>query len=60
MAYLLFLTLLTAFHSYFFYSLWLLWKKGADKLNWYQGFYFAISGNVVVHFWIQFFNFILG
>ena len=60
MTYLLFLTLLTAFHSYFFYSLWLLWKKGADKLNWYQGLHFAISGNVVVHFWIKFFNFILG
>ena len=54
---LLLLTLLTAFHSYFFYSLWLLWKKGVDKLNWYQGLYFAISGNVVVDFWIQFFNY---
>jgi hypothetical protein len=58
MAYLLLLTVLTAFHSYFFYSLWLLWRKGTDKLNWYQGLHFAISANVVVHFWIQFLNFI--
>jgi hypothetical protein len=57
MAFLLTL-LLTPFHGYFFYSLWLLWKKGTDKLNWYQGLHFAISANVVVHFWIQFFNFI--
>jgi len=53
MTYLLFLTLLTAFHSCFFYSLWLLWKKGADKLNWYQGLFFAISARVVVDFWIR-------
>jgi hypothetical protein len=61
MAYLLFLTALTAltaFHSCFFYSLWLLWKKGADKLNWHDGFRFAILANVVVYFWIKFFNFI--
>jgi hypothetical protein len=60
MTYLLLLTLLTAFHSYFFYSLWLLWKKGTDKLSWHDGFRFAISANVVVYFWIKFFNFILG
>jgi len=56
--YLLLIILLVGFHSYFFYSLWLLWKKGADKLSWYQGLYFAISANVVVKFWIKFFNFI--
>ena len=56
---LLLLTVLTPFHGYFFYSLWLLWKKGTDKLNWHQGLHFAVSGNVVVHFWIQFLNFIL-
>jgi len=58
MTYLLFLTLLTAFHGYFFYSLWLLWKKGTDKLSWHHGFYFTISANVVVYFWIQFFNYL--
>jgi hypothetical protein len=61
MTYLLLLTVLigvTGFHSYFFYSLWLLWKKGTDKISWHHGFFFAISGNVVVHFWIQFFNYL--
>ena len=58
--YILLLILLTGFHYYFFYNLWLLCKKGADKLNWYQGLHFAISTNVVVYFWIKFFNFILG
>jgi hypothetical protein len=59
--YILLLILLTGFHYYFFYNLWLLWKKGTDdKLSWYQGLHFAISANVVVHFWIQFFNFISG
>jgi len=56
---LLLLILLIANHGYFFYSLWLLWKKGANRLSWHHGLYFAISGNVVVHFWIQFLNFIL-
>jgi hypothetical protein len=51
--YLLLLTALTAFHSYFFYSLWLLWKKGTDKLSWHHGLYFAISANAVVSFWIR-------
>ena len=56
---LLLLTVLTPFHGYFFYSLWLLWKKGTDKLNWYQGLCFAISARAVIDFWIQFLNFIL-
>jgi hypothetical protein len=58
MAYLLLLTVLAPFHSYFFYSFYLLWKKGTDKLSWHHGFYFSISGNVVVHFWIQFFKYL--
>jgi hypothetical protein len=58
MTYLLLLTALTPFHSYFFYSLWLLWKKGTDKLNWYQGVFFAISTKVVIDFWIQFFTYL--
>jgi hypothetical protein len=53
------LILLTGFHYYFFYNLWLLWKKGTNKLNWYQGLHFAISANAVVSFWIQFLIFIL-
>jgi hypothetical protein len=63
MTYLLLLTVLigvTGFHSYFFYSLWLLWKKGTDKFSWYCGFFFAILANVVIAFWIRFFNFIIG
>jgi hypothetical protein len=56
--YLLLLTALTAFHSYFFYSLWLLWKKEIEELSFYHGFFFADSANVVGHFWIGFFNFI--
>jgi len=58
MTYLLLLTLITANHGYFFYSLWLLWKKGANRLSWYHGLFFAVSARVVVDFWIQFFNFI--
>jgi hypothetical protein len=58
MTYLLLLTLITADHGYFFYSLWLLWKKGANKLSWYHGLCFAISARGVVDFWIGFFNFI--
>jgi hypothetical protein len=58
--YILLLILLTGFHYYFFYNLWLLCKKGADKLNWHQGFRFAIMADVVVYCWIQFLNFIQG
>lgn len=62
MTYLFLLTVLAGqifFHSLFFYSLRLLWKKGTDKLSWNQGLYFGVSANVVVYFWIQFLNFIL-
>ena len=52
------LILLVGFHAYFFYSLWLLLKKGADKLDWSQGFHFANSTNVVFHFWIKFFTYL--
>ncbi|MEY2888266.1 MAG: hypothetical protein RL027_606 [Pseudomonadota bacterium] len=52
----IFLILYVGFHVYFFYSLWLLLKKGADKLSWKDGFSFAISTNVVFHFWIKFFS----
>ncbi len=53
-----FLILYVGFHAYFFYNLWLLLKKGADKLSWKDGFSFAISTNVVVHFWITFFTYL--
>jgi hypothetical protein len=58
MIYLFLITLLTASHSYFFYSLWLLWRKGTDKLSWHDGFHFGVLANIIVHFWIKFFNFI--
>jgi hypothetical protein len=54
----IFLILYVGFHSYFFYSLWLLLKKGADKLSWENGFSFAISTNVVFNFWIKFFTYL--
>jgi hypothetical protein len=54
----IFLILLVGFHVYFFYSWWLLLKKGADKLSWENGFSFAISTNVVFHFWIKFFTYL--
>jgi hypothetical protein len=54
----IFLILYVGFHVYFFYSLWLLLKKGADKLSWENGFSFAISTNVVLHFWITFFTYL--
>jgi hypothetical protein len=53
MIYLLLLTLITANHGYFFYSLWLLWKKGANRLSWYHGLFCAVSANFVVDFWIR-------
>jgi hypothetical protein len=51
--YLLLLILITASHGYFFYSLWLLWKKGANRLSWYHGLFFAGSAKFVVDFWIR-------
>jgi hypothetical protein len=54
----LFLILYVGFHVIFLYNLWLLWKKGTDKLNWYQGVFFAISTKVVIDFWIQFFTYL--
>jgi len=56
--YIFLLILLTGFHYYFFYNLWLLWKKGTNELDWHHGFRHAISANVVVSFWIKFLNFI--
>jgi len=49
---------IVSFHVVFLYNLWLLLKKGADKLSWENGFGFAISTNVVVHFWITFFTYL--
>jgi hypothetical protein len=54
----LFLILYVGFHVIFLYNLWLLLKKGADKLSWEDGFSFAISTNVVFHFWIKFFTYL--
>ena len=54
----LYVGFLVVFHVYFFYSLWLLLKKGADKLSWENGFSFAISTRVVIDFWIKFFTYL--
>jgi hypothetical protein len=56
--YIFFLIILVGFHVIFSYNLWLLLKKGADKLSWKDGFSFAISTNVVFHFWIKFFTYL--
>jgi len=49
---------IVSFHVIFLYNLWLLLKKGADKLSWENGFCFAISTNVVFYFWITFFTYL--
>lgn len=54
----LYVGFLVGFHVIFSYNLWLLLKKGADKLSWENGFSFAISTNVVFHFWIKFFTYL--
>jgi len=52
----LYVGFLVVFHVVFLYNLRLLLKKRADKLSWEDGFSFAISINVVFHFWIKFFT----